>query len=555
MQGYYADPSRRGNELNANSYNGGGLPVDSEWDYRGNLTYWSLVADGVFGMNDLIDVVEVDYLGNASYFRIPFDKFKTVQIPTNDVSDKISESRATSNVQSFYLTLEEVGALYQDSLENWESLNDDQHLSYCGLHSTNSDTSEYYDATTAGCNNANQLKDMPVLQIGEGVVSYPFYTTPYFYTPRKFVGRIYVESIECPTFSPTTAPSDAPSSNSTTSPSLPISQPASSLTPTDSYIDAIPNGCHRFISTDAEYSNFTNTTSASYGIIFPVQTNDEDADGVWVTSLGFHVDFNQLVSFSPDDDGTIDYEVYKLREEGYYADPDRNSDGTPQDYDYRGNFTQWKLVASGTVSKSFLSFYSYNNNQGESEVGTHFYQIPWDRFEPTYIPSNGDVQSFYLTLNSGSLVYRELSQKQSIGKIQKDDNYQRNYEGPSHPPFLLIGEVVIGYPFNTMPFLYTPKQFVGKIYYQIECPSENPSISPSEPPSISLHPSPMLTFQPSEAPTRVSSETPSFQPSISMKPHSTINSSTTASSLTNSWRLLIQWFMLGLLSIKIAVGS
>lgn len=336
---------------------------------------------------------------------------------------------------------------------------------------------------------------------------------------------------------------------------LPISQPASSLTPTDSYIDAIPNGCHRFISTDDEYFNFTNTTSASYGIIFPVQTNDEDADGVWVTSLGFHIDFNQLVPFSSEDDGTIDYEVYTLREEGYYADPDRNSDGTPQDYDYRGNFTQWKLVASGTVSKSFLSFYSYNNNQGESEVGTHFYQIPWDRFEPTYIPSNGDVQSFYLTLNSGSLVYRELSQKQSIGKIQKDDNYQRNYEGPSQPPFLLIGEVVIGYPFNIMPFLYTPKQFVGKIYYQIECPSENPSISPSEPPSISLHPSPMLTFQPSEAPTRVSSETPSFQPSISMKPHSTINSSTTASSLTNSWRLLIQWFMLGLLSIKIAVGS
>eukprot|EP00956_Cyclotella_meneghiniana_P015969 scaffold24893_cov100-Cyclotella_meneghiniana.AAC.2 len=204
-----------------------------------------------------------------------------------------------------------------------------------------------------------------------------------------------------------------------------------------------------------------------------------------------------LVSSNNMNDETINYKMYTLIEEGYYADPNRTrSDGTPIDYDYR------------------------DSKPGEDTNGTYFYQIPWDRFERTYIQPNGGVRSFYLTLDSGSLVYREMDKesKQPFGKVQKDDNYQRDPDGPSHPPTLLIGEGVIGYPFNTMPFLYYAKQFVGKLYYEIECPSESPSVSPSESPSTSMSPSTLPSATPTVMPTPLSSAVPSGNPSFSMMP-------------------------------------
>lgn len=128
--------------------------------------------------------------------------------------------------------------------------------------------------------------------------------------------------------------------------------------------------------------------------------------------------------------------------------------------------------------------------------------------------------NFLFHIKLRSLVFRELVQKQSIGKIQKDDNYQRNYEGLTHPPILLIGEGGIGYPFNIMPFLFTAKQFVGKLYYEIECPSESPSSFHTALPSMSLQPSSIPSFEPSMMPTPNPSESPSIQPSISITPHS-----------------------------------
>jgi hypothetical protein len=406
-----------------------------------------------------------------------------------------------------------------------------------------------YDQIFSDCATINQHENLPLLQIGEGVASYPFYSTPYFYTPRKFVGSIYVESNDCPsTASPTLSPTDVPSSNNAVNSSF-LSLTPSTISSTDwseTYINAIPNGCHRYISTDENYSNFINETDASYGIVFPVQTNAEDDDGIWITSLGFHIDFSHFVP-NLENSGAmeIDYQVYTLIDGGYYADPNRSGE-TPQDYDYRGNFTYWKIVASGTISESFLSFYSSNSEN----FNTHFYQIPWDRFQPTYIPPNGGVQSFYLTLNSGSLVYRELAQKQSIGKIQKDDHYQRNYVGLSHPPILLIGEGVIGYPFNTIPFLYAAKQFVGKVYYEIECPSESPSSFPSSSPSMSSQPSSTPSMEPSLIPTTGPSEGPSIQPSISKMPHPTSEGSKLYSEMIPIYGVL---FMIGFLSLALSM--
>ena len=525
LPGYYADPERRGVEIDPTAYYGGGLPVDAEWDYRGNFSYWALVGEGSFVWDDLSDVVNVDYLVNASYYSIPLEVFESVSIAPYD--DGLSEgfdyssSAPNATVQSFYLTILEVSALYQESLENWEILNHPQPMLDCGLQ-LQIDGRLEYDLSTSQCIDANQRDDLPIVQIGEGVVSYPFYTIPYFYRPRKFMGRIYLESNEiCPTATPTHVPSEIPSFNANSSLTSLAPSPSSILS-SDTYIDAKLYGCHRYISTDEEYSNFANQTSASYGIIFPIQSNELDGDGIWITSLGFYIDFDALVPHMDQEEDIIDYQVYTLINEGYYADPNRiRSDGTPIEYDYRGNFTYWMSIASGTISKSFLSFYSYNKQPNGDDVETYYFEIPWDRFTPTYIPPIGGVQSFYLTLNSGALIYRAVdpNQKNSIGKVQKDDNFQSNYDDLNHPPILLVGEGIIGYPFNTMPFLYNAKQFVGKVYYEIECPSESPSVSPSLSPSKSVSPSLIPSVEPSDMPSLIPSQKPSINPSTSVSPH------------------------------------
>jgi len=550
LQGYYADPSRRGVEFDPTTYNGGGLPVNSNWDTRGNASYWDLVTEGMFGMEDLTYDVGLEYsLENASYFQIPVDVFDMVTLPAGDDALnnlEMEEGSAASNatVQSFYLTLKEVGALFQFSLENWELLNDPQPLLNCGKQFAVDNMFDHIPSTSC----TTHKEDRPMLQIGEGVISYPFYTTPYFYTPRKFIGNIYMKSKDCPTSSPTFSPTEMPYTNNTFSPSSSL---APSVSPTEfleSYIEAFPYGCHRYISTDREYVNFNNETSTSYGILFPVQTSVNDNNGLWITSLGFYIDFNMLVSSNNMNDETINYKMYTLIEEGYYADPNRTrSDGTPIDYDYRGNFTYWQIIAAGAISKSFLSF--LDSKPGEDTNGTYFYQIPWDRFERTYIQPNGGVRSFYLTLDSGSLVYREMDKesKQPFGKVQKDDNYQRDPDGPSHPPTLLIGEGVIGYPFNTMPFLYYAKQFVGKLYYEIECPSESPSVSPSESPSTSMSPSTLPSATPTVMPTPLSSAVPSGNPSFSMMP---VDSQASSAATERVWiTVLFQAAFIGLIYV------
>ncbi|KAL3790574.1 hypothetical protein HJC23_008780 [Cyclotella cryptica] len=531
LDGYYADPSRRrvdSSTSHENAFNGGGLPVDSEWDYRGDFSAWTLLSEGVFGMEDLIAPTETDFASivNVSYFQIPFEEFRATRIPHIDNFNNDNERDGVSDdrVMSFYLTLQEVGALIQFSLENWESLNDPQLLLYCGTVFLHDNTFERFSPLPDfDCDNETKYApDSLILQIGEGVVSYPFYTIPYFYTPRKFFGRIYLQADDkCPSTSPTLlkAPTNIPPSNISSSPFQSLSPSSAVMASSSSYIDANHHGCHRYISTDEKYNTFINQTSASYGIIFPVQSKDEDHDGVWITSLAFYVDFNQVLAVDGDDgidDTTINYQVYTLVNEGFYADPHRNRlDGAPKDYDYRGNFSYWKIAASGTISKSFLTFFGENDDNVES----YLFQIPWDRFEPTYVSSNGGIQSFYLTLDSASLVYKN-AETRKIGKVQKDDDYKMDYVS-QHPPTLLIGEGVIGYPFNTIPFLYTVKQFIGKVYYKYECPSQSPSMFPSASPTMSVRPTIVSSDNPSMAPTAKLPEVPSSFPSVSIKPYLT----------------------------------
>jgi len=466
-QGHYADPDR----TNAGN---GGLPLNETFDYRGKFEYWSIVAVGTF------NVLNVQ---KNNFFQVPFDRFTNTFITGGEV-------------QSFYITLKEVSALMQAPLENWENFLDKQLTVHC---------LDNGDGTSSCRQNDSAGKKQPNIHIGEGVVAYPFYTVPYFYYPKKFMGTIYYID-ECSTHSPTVDPtrslSDTPTFAITaTPPATPPTAPESTISPTITaaptprYFFEVDNRCYWYLSTDALYDVFSNETSASYGMLLPLQSNEEDNNGVFITSIGFHVDFESIPS---NNGGSVSYEVYTLVADGQYADTNRTS----MKFDYRGNFSYWEKISHGTVSR---------------DKSSDYFQIPFDNFRPTYIQPNGGVRSFYLTLNAPALVYKELDRRQGIGNKQKDDDYNSNQKR-GDTPTLMIGEVVIGYPFISAEFLYSAKQFVGKIFQGYDCPSSSPSFHPSQVPSQLPSGKPSLSISPSFTPSGQPSASPSISPTTSVPP-------------------------------------
>lgn len=480
-QGQYADPER----TNAGN---GGLPLNETFDYRGKFEYWTRCAAGTFNIFNV----------QQSHFQVPFDRFNNTFI--------------TGDVRSFYVTLKEVGALLQAPLEIWEEFGDEEVTLHC-----------LDNADETSCQSDSFGKKQPIIHIGEGVVAYPFYTVPHYYYPKKFIGTIYYLD-ECgvtlrPIVVPLRSPSSAPTLKATMKPFTPYPTP----TPTSmrSFFE-VDNRCYRNISTDAQYEIFSsNETSSSYGMLLPMQSNEHDDDGVYITSLGFHVDFE---SIPPENGGTVNYEVYSLIADGNYADTNRSSQMT---FDYRGNFSYWEQISQGAITQNGV-------NKG-------YFQIPYDNFRPTYIPPNEGIRSFYLTLNAPALVYRELDKRQDLGKKQKDDDYDNNQKREDTVN-LLIGEVVIGYPFINAEFLYSAKRFIGRIFQDYDCPTQSPSywpseipswqpsgkpsvsiapiVSPSLQPSLMPSPSPTTSYHPTLSP----SDNPSSIPSTSLFPSSTVPS-------------------------------
>jgi hypothetical protein len=457
--GHYADPER----TNAGN---GGLPLNAAFDYRGKFEYWNRVAVGTFNQFNL---------QQGNYFQIPFTTFTNTFV-------------TGSGVRSFYVTLKEVSALLIAPQENWEDFGDEQLTVHC-----------FDNGGDTWCQNNVGDKKQPTIHIGEGVVSYPFYEETYFYHVKKFMGSIYYLD-ECATRSPTVSPTRMPTHKPTAATPTtkePTISPTATASPTPRYFFEVDNRCYWYISTDAQYETFSNETSSSYGMLLPLRSNEDDMDGVSITSLGFHVDFESVPSKN---EGSVSYEVYTLVGSGHYADTNRTS----MKFDYRGDFSFWKRISQGTIDVA---------QNGNSD----YFQIPFDNFSPTYLPPRGGVRSFYLTLNAPALVYKELDRKQGIGKKQKDDAYNSNQKR-GDTPTLMIPEAVIGYPFISAEFLYTPKQFVGRIFQDYECPSQSPSMQPSELPSQLPSGKPSVSTNPTTSPSMHPSARPSISPTMSFRP-------------------------------------
>ncbi|KAL9181870.1 hypothetical protein ACHAXT_012213 [Thalassiosira profunda] len=477
LEGYYADPERR-------TGGNGGASQESSWDHRGNLTQWEKIGVGA--------VTDFDALSNGGgelrMVQIPYDQFQPVSLPPPSADGE-------EGVRSFYLTLRQAGALLIAFPEDYEDLHDEQQAVYCGVDGGVQAENDCVEKYIFWGRDVDAINEQPILRIGEASPSYPFPSLPYFYTPSKFIGSVYFTNGRCPTNAPspapsatsfpsiTLAPSDSPTVADTPKPSRsmkPTAMPSRSFAPTSlRYIDADEYGCHSYITTDREYELFRNDTIASYGLVFPMTSDENDDKGTVVTSLGFHVDFSAIpVPLDGKRDNSVNYEVYALIKDGPYADPNRTSLG-PETFDYRGDFSLWDLISTGTIYEEDL-------------LGGYF-QIPWETFEPTSIPPNGGMRSFYLTLDQGALVCRP-EKRSSLGRVQKDDDWNSH---DLHPLILRHGESVVGYPFHTAAFLYSPASFIGAVYYERECFTEAPSHQPSDRPSIS--PSDIPSWLPSIA--------------------------------------------------------
>jgi hypothetical protein len=199
------------------------------------------------------------------------------------------------------------------------------------------------------------------------------------------------------------------------------------------------------------------------GIVFAMKSSDDDDNGVTITSLGFHCP-EAIVR-------DVEFEVYALLEDVFYADPERDSLGVGVSYDYRGrnNMDLWEKISSGKITQSDLK-----SSETTSSDAEDFYIIPFSIFTPTQIPPNGGIRSFFIntTLFYGDpLINTGLNEEQLL----------QGYNDPEAPK-LLAGEATTA---SFQNILQKTRSFIGSISYETECATEVPSTSPSREPTLS----------------------------------------------------------------------
>lgn len=263
--------------------------------------------------------------------------------------------------------------------------------------------------------------------------------------------------------------------------------------------------CHAFVTTSP-----IKEAISGQGIVFAIKSDDEDDDRLIIRSFGFHIDPGTVNASA-----TIDYEVYALAFTGHYAsterDPDSVSDLAPDaihPFDFRGDLEEsWDLIDSGSVGADDLEI-SVTTSQ---VFAKDFFEIPLGRFSVS-VPANGGVRSFYITTTRSGLLYSDPPGDASVNDemvliSSGNDPYR-------HPPKLLVGEGLALYPMPDSPFFYLTRSFVGKVYYEKECPSPSLSVSwsPPEPPALaSQHQFSQLSQAVSERPSPVVRvESPTF---------------------------------------------
>lgn len=210
----------------------------------------------------------------------------------------------------------------------------------------------------------------------------------------------------------------------------------------------------------------TSVLTQGNGLVFAMKSSDNDSIGVKISSFGFHVPLamSQIVEF----------QVYALEKEGYYADPQRDPNTYEGDqYDYRGQISYWEMISSGSIQSSDLIA-----SDTTTSSDYDFYAIPFEEFKATQISPNGGIRSFFINT---TLLYTDPTADADIN----DEQLLQGYDDPAAPK-LLVGEGANG--FSTTMFMYYERAFVGKVFYETDCVTESPSASPSK--ALTLSPTP-----------------------------------------------------------------
>ena len=177
----------------------------------------------------------------------------------------------------------------------------------------------------------------------------------------------------------------------------------------------------------------------------------------------------------------------------------------------------WTLIAEGQITSLENLTQSITT---ANEFEANFFRIPVETFTETPTKGNGGIRSFYITTNTSSFIYLNPPE----GKKLYDESPTTLSAGAGsevNAPKILIGEGVVSYPMPEEALSYLVKSFVGRVYYEEECPSSAPSESTSESPSSGGTPysSPSLTLAPtvSVGASEMTSSMPSSSPTVKME--------------------------------------
>ena len=274
-----------------------------------------------------------------------------------------------------------------------------------------------------------------------------------------------------------------------------------------------PMICHTAASTSPILA--ANRTGGQ-GIVFTVQSNENDDVGLYVTSLGFFVDPFMLSSRD------VDYEVYRLKDDlgGIYASPNRlqfsPSSVAQGEFDYRLSEDHWDKIAFGEITPDDVEVSPGTEGVDDED----YYQIPFGDFNSTYIPPNNASQSFFITVKQmGSFVTVLPPDGASVNDVVPIWSPDVDVNG-GLAPRILVGEGMSSSPsgWPSSPYLFQTKAFVGKVFYETPCPTQAPSFSlaPSSAPTVTESTAPSespSTFAPTSQPTALASDVPSMVPS------------------------------------------
>mmetsp|Transcript_4594 Transcript_4594/g.7950 ORF Transcript_4594/g.7950 Transcript_4594/m.7950 type:complete len:1277 (+) Transcript_4594:628-4458(+) len=279
---------------------------------------------------------------------------------------------------------------------------------------------------------------------------------------------------------------------------MPVETPSPTAS-TASFALSSPSAC---IVQDVVKENIMSSSpilGSSSGAIFSLSTPTRNkgtlfSDGSPLDDTATQMEYIRITSFSlrvlaPLLVAATTYQVW-YRQGDYIGTDDR----TGKPFDTRGDFTQWTLAAYGNslglegtnqtktrsqepliVDSNFFSgaFPGDNNTHGEqpsellqeggmkilnsggSPVKTYLYQIPTSIFKPVEIPKYGGKVSFYVTLDRALMQYGDAEEE------EWDLMDAENEKVAIH-----VGEGVSTYLWKEIASLYTPRRFLGKVWYE-----------------------------------------------------------------------------------------